>query len=96
MARIIDAEKLLSLFARRYEQKSFSVIVSDELLPHNNVTFSVSEGKVLTNDSLIQPSFRLNIRELAQLLLGYHTSEKEEPFRLIFPEKTPQMNFMME
>ncbi|MDO5664952.1 MAG: GNAT family N-acetyltransferase [Bacteroidia bacterium] len=96
MARVIDAEKLLALFADRYEQKSFSVSVTDELLSHNNHTFSISEGKITKNDSLLQPAFNLNIRELAQALLGYHTSEKGKPLHTIFPEKTPQMNFMME
>lgn len=96
MARVIDAEKLLSIFADRYEQKSFSVSVTDELIEQNNCTFSVSEGRTVKNSSLTQPNFNLNIRDLAQALLGYHTSEKDDPFRTIFPEKKPQMHFMME
>lgn len=96
MARVIDAEKLLSLFANRYEQKSFSVSVTDELLPSNNNTFSVFEGKIKKNSSLLKPDFDLDIRDLAQALLGYHTTQKGKPFHSIFPEKTPQMHFMME
>lgn len=96
MARVVDAEKLLSLFAQRYTQKTFSIIVNDELVSQNNSSFSISEGKVTQTNTLFQPTFNLNIRELAQALLGYHTSQKDDSFRTIFPEKTPQMNFMME
>ena len=45
MARVIDAEKLLSLFANRYEQKTFSVVVQDELLKENNASFTINGGK---------------------------------------------------
>jgi Predicted acetyltransferase involved in intracellular survival and related acetyltransferases len=96
MARVIDAPKLLSLFADRYEQKSFSVIVHDELLVNNNAVFTVSEGKSERNAPLVQPVLHFNIRELTQMLLGYHTSEKEEPLPSIFLEKKPKMHFMLE
>lgn len=96
MARIIDAGKLLSVFADRYEQKTFSVTVHDELLPPNNTVFSVSEGKAVKKDTQLSSTLNLNIRALAQVLLGYHTSQQGEPIRTIFPEKTPQMHFMME
>lgn len=104
MARVIDAEKLLSLFAVRYEGKSFSIIVHDELVESNNALFIVAGGKVkrelpsgrslgCTDD---EKPISVDIRELAQLLLGYHTSKKEEPFNTLFPEKQPQMHFMLE
>ncbi|MDO5522905.1 MAG: GNAT family N-acetyltransferase [Bacteroidia bacterium] len=96
MARVIDAEKLLSLFANRYKQKSFSVSVHDELLSANNSAFVISEGESIKKNTQGSSSFKLNIRPLAQALLGYHTSQENEPIRSIFPEKTPQMHFMLE
>ncbi len=96
MARVIDAEKLLSLFADRYKHKLFSVTIHDELLPMNNATFAISEGKSVKNGNSVSPTFHFNIRTLAQVLLGYHTSWQDEPLRSVFPEKTPQMHFMME
>ena len=45
MARIIDAETLLSVFAQRYEDKIFSLSVKDSLLPENEDTFVVQGGE---------------------------------------------------
>lgn len=115
MARVIDAERLVCLFAACYKQKSFSIRVHDELLGNNNATFTVMDGKVkrkfpvdrsgLKNreetpvdkkKSPQKPILTSGIRELAQLLLGYHIAEKGEPFSTLFPEKEPQMHFMLE
>ena len=115
MARVIDAERLVSLFAACYEQKSFSIRVDDELLGNNNALFTVMDGKVERKfpvdrsglrgggeapvdkkKSPQEPVLTTDIRELAQLLLGYHISEKGEPFSSLFPEKEPQMHFMLE
>lgn len=96
MARVIDAERLCSLFAARYEHTSFSVVVGDGLINENNATFTVSGGRVVKNNSLIHPVIDADIRELGRLLLGYRTSELEEPLRTLFPEKQPAMHFMLE
>ncbi|MDR2815642.1 MAG: GNAT family N-acetyltransferase [Proteiniphilum sp.] len=91
MARVIDAGKLLSLFTGRYNRKSFSMNVRDELLKSNNALFTGGQDA-----SAVAPALTVDIRELAQLLLGYHTSEKAEPLSALFPEKEPQMHFMLE
>lgn len=131
MARVIDAERLLSLFADRYVQKSFSIEVRDGLIEGNNGLFTVKSGKVAKesasveseepgraeasdgnvevpkggaaelqarakNRAILEPLVTADIRELAQLLLGWHTSEKRKPMSEIFPEKEPQMHFMLE
>jgi len=96
MARVIDAERLLSLFAGHYGQASFSVVVQDPLLTENNGSFTVAGGKAVRGGTPVSPIFSTGIDELASLLLGYHTSGKPEPLRTIFPEKKPQMHFMLE
>ncbi|MDD4777711.1 MAG: GNAT family N-acetyltransferase [Fermentimonas sp.] len=97
MARIIDAEFLINIFARFYKDKSFTLKVSDEILEVNNTTYQVSEGQVQKNPSdIIQPLLELDIRELVQLLTGFHTSEKTATINSLFPEKTPVMNMMLE
>ncbi len=98
MARVIDAERLLSLFAACYKQKSFSIRVYDELLGNNNASFTVMDGKVERKFPVdrSKPILTTGIRALAQLLLGYHISKKGEPFSTLFPEKEPQMHFMLE
>ena len=77
------------LFARRYQQTSFSVSVFDEIVEKNNATFVIGNEKN-------EPVFQIDIRKLTQLLFGYHTSKEETSFRSLFPEKTPLMNFMLE
>jgi predicted acetyltransferase len=88
MARVIDAGRLLSLFAARYERHAFSIRLCDELIKENNALF--------TSFAAAGPTLTAGVRQLAQLLLGYHTSQKPEPFSTLFPEKQPQMHFMLE
>lgn len=96
MSRIIDAEKLLTVFARRYPEKTFSFSLSDAEIPKNQANFSFRNGIVTINQSNETVVYSLDIRLLTKLLLGYHTSQTEEPFRSLFPEKIPQMNYMLE
>jgi predicted acetyltransferase len=96
MARIIDAETVLRVFARQYRDKNFSLSVKDFLLPENNDAFVVRRGKCKRQCKECDPHFHVGVDELVQLLLGYHTSSKDEPLRSLFPEKKPQMNFMLE
>ncbi|HPD43840.1 MAG TPA: GNAT family N-acetyltransferase [Dysgonamonadaceae bacterium] len=96
MSRIIDAEKLLTVFARRYPEKTFSFFLSDAEIPKNRANFSFRNGLVEPDHNNQTTKHSLDIRQLSQLLLGYHTSQTEEPFRSLFPEKAPQINFMLE
>lgn len=96
MARVIDAERLLSLFAARYKEKIFSTLVQDALLSDNSHLFTLTGGTAVRATLPEEPCFRLEIRELTQLLLGYHTTAREEPLRTLFPEKKAEMHFMLE
>lgn len=84
MARVIDAEHLLSLFFLR---QKFNISVRDELLECNNLEMRADDG---------MGGLNVDIRDLAQLLLGYRVSAMGEPFATLFPEKIPQMHFMLE
>lgn len=103
MSRVIDAGQLLSLFANRYQDRTFLINVNDDILKRNNTQYAVAHGRVEKLSVLLKQGFQsealqftVDVKELAQLLLGYHTSAKPEPFRSIFPEKRPQMHFMLE
>lgn len=88
MARVIDAGRLLSLFlSRKKGDMPFNISVRDELLEWNNLDTRADNGIGGLN---------VDIRDLAQLLLGYRVSEMGEPFATLFPEKSPQMHFMLE
>lgn len=96
MSRVINAEKLLSIFAKKYPEKHFSLQVSDELINENCATFVVENG-VATNQARKLPlHYNLQIEQLTQLILGYWTSEQTESLRNIFPQKQPLIGFMME
>lgn len=96
MARLIDAETLLRFFAQQYRDKNFSLSVKDSILSENADTFVVQGGDCKRQYKERDPLFQVGVGELVQLLLGYHTSLKNEPLRSFFPEKKPQMNFMLE
>jgi hypothetical protein len=70
--------------------------MKDELLEENNGAITLFDGNANIDSYFVQPVFHVDIKELAPLLLGYRTSELEEPLRTIFPEKQPGMHFMLE
>ena len=96
MARIVDAPLMLKLFASKYPEKSFSLEVSDDILLKNNLFLSIQEGRVSKTKSKLPIHLNLTIFDLAQALLGYRTSEKQDLFKNVFPEHQAQMHFMLE
>lgn len=96
MTRVIDAKFMLGLFAKKHPEKSFSVEVTDDILPENNLFLSIDNGHVSDTDVKHATHLQLSISDLAQALLGYQTSKKEELLKGVFPEHVPQIHFMME
>ncbi len=90
MARIIDAKRLLSIYSKYNADKTFKINVIDAQLEHNDNTFEIN------SESRNMSIYDVDIRELTKLLLGYHTNNREEYLRTLFPRKFPQINFMME
>ena len=93
MARIIDAQILLSIFAKNYPKTNIQISVSDQLIPENNRTYTIENGVVANKPSNPPHSIKVDIKKLAQLLLGY---DIDESVSHIFPIKSAQMHFMME
>lgn len=96
MARAVCPEILLSIFAKKYPEKSFSVNIQDPILAENYALFTIQNSHIKKDKDYVKPLFNLDIAELTQLLLGYHASDEKPPLDTIFPEKHPQMHFMME
>jgi len=94
MARIINAEYLLSVFAKQYPEKTLTIQVEDNIIPQNNQTFRLASGKL--SATICQPTLTTDINLLSRLLLGYKTSELEATLSDLFPEKYTQINFMLE
>lgn len=96
MARVIDARWMLDLFAKKHPQKVFSIEITDSILSSNNLFLSIKNGVVSFAKSKQTTHICLTINDLAQALLGYHTSENKQLFKDVFPEYQPQIHFMME
>lgn len=96
MARVIDARLMLELFAKEHPEKSFSVKITDAIIAENNLFLLIDNGRVSNTDLEHSTHLNLSIYDLAQALLGYHTSKKRELFKDVFPEHQPQIHYMME
>jgi predicted acetyltransferase len=99
MARVIDAERLISIYSSKYPTHSLALRIVDDLIHENKKEFMISHGNV----EVIKPStsiekdiIEVHISELAQFLMGYHTSERARPLSSMFPETKPAMHFMLE
>lgn len=95
MARVIDAQKMLQLFASCYPEKAFGIRIEDHIISHNNNLFCISNGTT-SKTTHSESNIKVDVELLAQLLLGYHTTEMKEPLRSLFPQKTPQIHYMLE
>jgi hypothetical protein len=92
MARVIDANCLLSLFdSQRGGAVPFHIEVRDPLIPRNNLSILVGEGV-----HGLTLKLQAGIDQLTRWLLGYRTTELGEPYATLFPEKSPQMHYMLE
>lgn len=96
MARVIDAEKLLTIFAKKYPKTEISLKISDSIIEKNNAVFVLQNEKVKKKSQKETADYNLKIDTLTQLLLGYKTSELTEKQASFFPEKQPLIGFMME
>lgn len=99
MSRIIDARQLIEIYARRFPGNSIVLRIDDDLIPENKRIFSISNGEVEVVKYKInkeESSVNLHIKDLAQLLIGYRTTERSDPLPSLFPEMKPAMHFMLE
>lgn len=92
MARIIDAENMLVLFARQNIEIEISFNLIDEFIKENNGFYSMKSGKIERGE--IKEGFiNVTIEELTQALMGYNTEELPEILR--FPKQHPYMSLML-
>ncbi|MDH6355584.1 putative acetyltransferase [Dysgonomonas sp. PH5-45] len=87
MARIVDADRLLKVYARNNPDKSFMLKVFDSLIAQNNLLFINKDGET---------ELDAEIKFLARMLFGYHTYEFKPKYKALFEEHHPIMNLMLE
>ncbi|MGL4737510.1 MAG: GNAT family N-acetyltransferase [Cellulosilyticaceae bacterium] len=79
MLRVVNVQEALKAY--NYEGKgSFSIKVMDEVCEWNNKTFSVQVAQNLINieETVTKPDLTINIRQLAQVLIGFRTLDEVE------------------
>lgn len=96
MARIIDAQTLLTLFAQKYPDKSFAFELKDKELTKNNSGFKISNGKCQSFKNQDKSLHQITVNELCQLLFGFQMQDFSESFFKNFPSHSPVMNLMLE
>ncbi len=94
MARIIDAEKIISLYAEKYPDLKFIIKVIDKQSAWNNKTYCIDSRKCIISTNL-KPDFEVSINLLTRLLFGYRIDELSEEYS-IFPTESAVMSLMME
>ena len=93
MARIIDAEKLLKIYAIHHPELEVSFNISDESIGKNNAFYSIKSGKLEIAE--INKDFKsFSIQELTQALMGYKTELLPKELQ-IFERQKPYMNLML-
>ncbi len=93
MARIIDAEKLLNIYAIHHPELETSFNISDEFIEKNNAFYSIKSGKIeITKTNKDFKSF--SIQELTQALMGYKTELLPKELQ-IFDRQKPYMSLML-
>lgn len=93
MARLIDAETMLRLYAISHPKLKIEISLVDSILPQNNGTYYINNGILEKKDSI--GSDVIYIEELTQALLGYHTDSLPEKLK-VFNIQTAFMSLMLD
>lgn len=71
MARILDVEQVLQLYAVRYPEQHFVLKVTDEQIPENTGIYIVGKG-ACSRETSGEFAVELTVQELTRLLFGYY------------------------
>lgn len=96
MSRIIDAEALLTSYAASHKEARFSVRLHDVQIESNSTLFTVSDGLAVRGHEPIAPMLDVSVKNLIQMLMGYHIEKWGEPFVSFFPSRSPALHYMLE
>lgn len=94
MARIIDADYLLRIYANRYPKVELCFSLTDEMVDNNNGTYQIKDGIVSKEDSL-ESRLKISIQQLTQALIGYQIETLPTELQQ-FTKQTPYMSLMLD
>lgn len=96
VARVIDVESLLKIYAKNNPSKKFTIrVTGDTQFRHNNTFYTVEDGIVSKFPNAIT-DFQVSIKEICELLMGIHNEEFSIKLIHKFPSHSPSMNLMLE
>lgn len=93
MARIVDAEKMLQIYAAQYPGLETSFNLTDDFIEKNNGFYSIKSGRT-EKEKRKNAALSINIQQLAQALLGYRIEQLPKELQ-IFHKQTPYMSLML-
>ena len=93
MARLIDAETMLRIYAMSHPKLQLELSLVDQLLPENNGTYIINNGMLDKKNAII--SDVVEIEQLTQALFGYNTETLPDKLR-VFNRQAAFMSLMMD
>lgn len=93
MARIIDAETMLRIYAMTHPKLKVEISLVDPILTENNGTYYINGGVLDKKDSI--GSDVVDIEELTLALFGYHTENLPDKLK-VFNSQTAYMSLMLD
>ena len=94
MARVLDVEQMLRLYAVNNPEQDLVLKVTDDWIPENTGIYVIGKGDCVC-DNAKQVEAELSVQELVQLLLGYHPERfpELEPY---FKKCSPFISLMLD
>lgn len=96
VARVIDVERVLKLYAKQNQAKRFTIrVTGDTHIRENNTYYTIEDGIVSKFPQAIA-DFEVDIVEICELLMGHDNEEFDARIVGKFPRHKPVMNLMLE
>lgn len=94
MARVLDVEQMLRLYAVNNPEQNLVLKVTDDWIPENTGIYVIGKGDCVC-DNAKQVEAELSVQELVQLLLGYHP-ERFPELEPCFKKCSPFISLMLD
>ncbi len=96
MARVIDVERLLKIYAKKNPVKRFTIRVTGDITLRENNTFYTIEDGIVSKFPQAIADFEVDIVEICELIMGHDNEEFDSRIVNKFPRHRPMMNLMLE
>lgn len=93
MARLIDAETMLRIYAMSHPKLNIEISLVDPIITDNNGTYYISGGVLDKKNSIV--SDVVDIEQLTQALFGYHTENLQDKLK-VFNNQAAFMSLMLD